>query len=83
MCHIKATSEDAQNRMRSIHRTLRSAPLIIPKNLRSRAVLFGMRFKTVLRTRNHIKLKSDAGVTCHSNEKHIISIKDSEGNLLA
>jgi hypothetical protein len=69
--------------MRSIRHTLRG-PSLLPKTLRNRAVPFRTRFATILRSEVRISLevKADARVGLFSGVLYIISVKDSEGDIL-
>jgi len=67
--------------MRSIHRTLRG-PSVLLKAQRNCAVLFRTRFTTIWRSEIRINLKVDASIGFFSGVQYIISVKDSEGNML-
>jgi hypothetical protein len=66
--------------MRSIFRTLRE-PSVLPKSQRNPAVLFRAGFKTIWGSEIHIGLKVHAGVGFFGVQ-NIMSVKDSEGNML-
>jgi hypothetical protein len=68
--------------MRSIRRTFRG-PSVLPKTQRNRTVLFRTRFTTIWKSEIHIGLDvdADAGVGFFGLQ-YIMSVKDSEGNIL-
>jgi hypothetical protein len=68
--------------MRSIRRKLRG-PSVLPKNQRNRAVLLRTRFTALWRSEIHINLQIDADAAFVSAVQYVISIKDSEGSMLA
>jgi hypothetical protein len=55
---------------------------VLPKTQRTRTVLFRTSFITICRNEIDIKLTVDAGVGFFSGVQYIISVKDSEGNML-